>query len=240
MVEAKLDFEGQWVWWPLGSGTGFAVTNRHVLTNRHVVDRTVILRDNELPDHTRFRVIAIPSRGNAREIEASILWQGIGAEDDLAVLKVLEHELTPLRLQNPPPLGEDVLVIGFPGVSEEFTDSFLNRQEELENLAVELDPDGSLNLVKWTGRTSLEPTATKGSISRRDAGKGYLQTDTMISHGNSGGPTISASGRVVGVATLSASDDMGQRIGLCLRADRIAELLRDQPFFDEIDWGDLK
>ena len=63
----------------------------------------------------------------------------------------------------------------------------------------------------------MEFSVSQGVISNADRtilGVAYLQTDAAVNPGNSGGPTIDAQGRVVGVVSLKRSDAEG--IGLVL------------------------
>jgi len=70
----------------------------------------------------------------------------------------------------------------------------------------------------------LKQTATGGIISgkRTIGGTGYLQTDTPINPGSSGGPLIDQRGHVVGVNTLILGGMEGIGFALPVRAARDA------------------
>jgi hypothetical protein len=57
----------------------------------------------------------------------------------------------------------------------------------------------------------------------------WIQTDSAINHGNSGGPLILASGEIVGINTLSAPPDVGQSLGFAIDASHLADALRTAP-----------
>lgn len=110
-----------------------------------------------------------------RTLSAKLL--GKSATHDIAVLRVKGLKARPLAwLAGKPKMGLGVLVLGFPG-----------------------------------GPHAGHPlTATLGIVSGtgRNVGSGYkdmVQFDAAINHGNSGGPVLDSSGRVVAVATASAS-----------------------------------
>jgi S1-C subfamily serine protease len=110
-----------------------------------------------------------------RTLTAELL--GKSATHDVAVLQVKGLKARPLAwLAGKPKMGLGVLVLGFPG-----------------------------------GPHAGHPlTATLGIVSGtgRNVGSGYkdmVQFDAAINHGNSGGPVLDGSGRVVAVATASAS-----------------------------------
>jgi S1-C subfamily serine protease len=109
-----------------------------------------------------------------RTLTAKLL--GKSATHDIAVLQVKGLKARPLAwLAGKPKMGLGVLVLGFPGA-----------------------PHAGIPL-----------TATLGIVSGtgRNLGSGYkdmVQFDAAINHGNSGGPVLDGSGRVVAVATVSA------------------------------------
>ncbi len=73
---------------------------------------------------------------------------------------------------------------------------------------------------------SMAYTLTKGVISSKERTAGdkvYIQTDAAINHGNSGGPLLDDSGRVVGVNSLKMSDSEG--IGLAIPIDTVKSFL---------------
>lgn len=85
-------------------------------------------------------------------------------------------------------VGSNIQVIGFPGAAM-----------------------GAQALVVDTSDNS-EPTFTKGVVSAiKDAkggGRKLIQTDATINHGNSGGPAVNESGKVVGIATYGLNSEV--------------------------------
>ena len=84
-------------------------------------------------------------------------------------------------------VGSNLQVIGFPGAAM-----------------------GAKAMVVDTSSNS-EPTITKGVVSAIKEAKGdkrkLIQTDAAINHGNSGGPAITESGKVIGIATYGITPD---------------------------------
>lgn len=97
---------------------------------------------------------------------------------DWALLKIEEEKLPSLTLGNSDnaPIGEDIVIIGYPWTSEGFT-------EENEFY--------------------VAPTPTYGKISNIVPSGNYkdIQIDISIEQGNSGGPAINLKGEVIGIAT---------------------------------------
>ena len=77
----------------------------------------------------------------------------------------------------------------------------------------------------------LSFTASKGTVSNVRDGKElemkgvYIQTDTSISPGNSGGPLVSMSGEVIGMNTFQLS--VGQNLNFAVSVDDIGEVLAE-------------
>lgn len=104
---------------------------------------------------------------------------------DWALLKIDGENFPSLLLGNSDslPIGEDIVVIGYPWTSEGYT--------EIEDIYV-------------------SPTPTYGKISNIVPSGNYkdIQIDISIEGGNSGGPGLNSNGEVVGIAT-SGYDSLG-------------------------------
>lgn len=100
---------------------------------------------------------------------------------DIAVLKIAERDLPTLRLAPSSgmlKLGEQIFVIGYPGVV--LNHDFLSRKSQLE---------ASVTVGRVSG--------FKIDVNDRKV----IQTDAAITWGNSGGPAFNFQGDVIGVAT---------------------------------------
>ena len=100
---------------------------------------------------------------------------------DIAVLKIAERDLPTLRLAPSSgmlKLGEQIFVIGYPGVV--LNHDFLSRKSQLE---------ASVTVGRVSG--------FKIDVNDRKV----IQTDAAITWGNSGGPAFNLQGDVIGVAT---------------------------------------
>jgi S1-C subfamily serine protease len=101
--------------------------------------------------------------------------------------------------------GSDLFVMGFPGV-------------------LAFDPS-----LSATSR--LEPTLTAGHVSGireiSDERWKAIQTDASISPGNSGGPALNDTGRVVGLATFTVEGERTQNLNFVVSVDVVQEFLHD-------------
>jgi serine protease Do len=150
--------------------SGFIITNHHVVAGaRRVQVMLPVMRD---PATGRSIV-----RPKGRVVEAKIV--GIDEETDLAVLKVDQTGLQPLRFGDSDNLkpGQIVCAFGSP---------------------LGLENSMSMGVVSAVGR-QLEP----------DDPMVYVQTDAPINPGNSGGPLVDTEGRLVGISTLILSQSGG-------------------------------
>src|SRR4051812_11657054 len=136
-------------------GSGVIVTNEgHIITNNHVVDKV---------DDIKVQL------SDGRSLQARLV--GADVEADLAVLKIDESGLKPLKLADSDSVqvGDFVLAVGNPfGFEETVTDGIIS---------------------------------SKGRPNRDDAFGDLLQTNAAINPGNSGGPLINLRGEVIGINT---------------------------------------
>jgi S1-C subfamily serine protease len=142
-----------------------------------------------------------PTRYNARVI-------GGDCEHDLAVLKVDATGLPTLSLGSSQglKLGQQVVAIGYA-------------------LALEGGPSVTAGIVSSLDRTievqDAQCTVCPNGIRTYSD---IVQTDAAINHGNSGGPLVDMSGRVVGIN--SAGTDSAENIGFAIAIDSAKGTIR--------------
>jgi serine protease Do len=161
-------------------GSGVIVTNEgHIITNSHVVDQV---------DEIEVQL------SDGRTKKARLI--GSDAEADLAVLKIDEPGVKPLKLADSDTVqaGDFVLAIGNPfGFDETVTDGIIS---------------------------------SKGRPNRADAFGDLLQTNAAINPGNSGGPLVNLRGEVVGINTAIISRSGGsQGIGFAIPSNNVRTAL---------------
>jgi serine protease Do len=161
-------------------GSGVIVTNEgHIITNNHVVDQV---------DEIEVQM------SDGRTKKARLI--GADAQVDLAVLKIDDPALKPLKLADSDTVqvGDFVLAIGNPfGFEETVTDGIIS---------------------------------SKGRPNRADAFGDLLQTNAAINPGNSGGPLINLRGEVIGINTAIISRSGGsQGIGFAIPSNNVRTAL---------------
>lgn len=146
-----------------GTGSGVIMTDDgYIVTNHHVVDRAlgikVVLNDN-------------------RSYEAEVV--GVDASTDLAVIKIKENNLTPIRFGSSENIqvGEWVLAIGNP---------------------FEFRSTVTAGIVSAKGRNI-------NILRTRDRIESFIQTDAAVNPGNSGGALVNLNGELIGINTAIAS-----------------------------------
>src|SRR5580704_12262540 len=157
-------------------GSGVIVTNEgHIITNNHVVDQV---------DEIEVQL------SDGRTKKARVV--GADAQADLAVLKINDPAVKPLKLADSDLVqaGDFVLAIGNPfGFEETVTDGIIS---------------------------------SKGRPNRADAFSDLLQTNAAINPGNSGGPLVNLRGEVVGINTAIISRSGGsQGIGFAIPSNTV-------------------
>ncbi|MHB0866423.1 MAG: trypsin-like peptidase domain-containing protein [Thermoleophilia bacterium] len=103
---------------------------------------------------------------------------------DVAILKINASNLPTVKLGDDTAIkdGEQAIALGYPGVAT--FNPLIKKSEE-----------------------NIKPSLTVGSISGRKTMQGgweVLQTDTSITHGNSGGPLFNNRGEVIGITTFGS------------------------------------
>src|ERR1700736_1160288 len=161
-------------------GSGVIVTNEgHIITNNHVVDQV---------DEIEVQL------SDGRTKKARLV--GADAQVDLAVLKIDEPGVKPLKLADSDLVqaGDFVLAIGNPfGFEETVTHGIIT---------------------------------SKGRPNRADAFGDLLQTNAAINPGNSGGPLVNLRGEVVGINTAIISRSGGsQGIGFAIPSNNVRTAL---------------
>ncbi|WP_120715885.1 S1C family serine protease [Tsuneonella amylolytica] len=164
---------------PIGHGTGFAVTPSMIVTNDHVVRQ--VLQDDTL------RIAVVPPDGEAAEYAKVV---AVGSAKDLALLEITGTLRLPrLTLAGSAPTdGDEVAAVGYP--------MNVDRAQGLD-LADLFRPQPP---VKSRGFVS-------GSRPSRDLDT-ILHT-AAIARGNSGGPLLDGCGRVLGVNSFGTTSDDG-------------------------------
>ena len=160
------------------SGTGFALSNDSA--------GAVILTNYHVVDGCSAYELYYDGNG---PVELEIV--AVSETQDLCVLRAGRKlkGLKPLPLANGVSSGEAVYALGYPGAADELSLQMMTTKEEMTV------SNGIVSAIQDAGGV--------GNGSRRVK---LVQTNTDISHGNSGGPMLNEKGQVVVVSTLSMND----------------------------------
>jgi S1-C subfamily serine protease len=183
-----------------GVGTGFVVRP----------DGVIVTNCHVVEGASRISVFSSdkdPKRYDARVIGGDCL-------HDLAVLKVDATGLPTVALGSSDglQLGQPVVALGYA-------------------LALEGGPTVTTGIVSSLDRTiQAQDPACDVCTNHVRTYSSVVQTDAAINHGNSGGPLVDLSGRVVGINT--AGDETAENIGFAIAIDSVEEAISqaiDQP-----------
>ena len=188
-----------------GVGSGFVVRvdgeTAYIVTNAHVLDPT----KGETPLPTLVQVVF--DSGTPKERSAPGIILASDPLRDLAVLKVnsVKDPPTPIDVTDPPKLLETmpVFVCGFP-----FGDDYTKQK----------NPEISI------GPASVSSIRTDG------AGRVLkVQLNGALNPGNSGGPAVTADGKLVGVVVSKVPTDRGTGVGFAIPQHEVEAMLRGRP-----------
>ncbi|MGK2956509.1 MAG: trypsin-like peptidase domain-containing protein [Solirubrobacterales bacterium] len=159
---------------------------------------------------------AIGVEGESATREATIV--GVAPCDDLAVLKVDDTQglrTMPLGSQADLEQGDRLLTLGYPG----------NGTTE-DDLQV---TDGVVSVV--------QTRADEAALGNPDFAvyPNVIQTDAAINAGNSGGPSISEEGKLIGVNTLASLETQNQNFAIGV--DRVMEVVPDLAKGNSFGWA---
>jgi serine protease Do len=137
---------------------------------------------------------------DGRELDARVVASDSAL--DLAVVKVAATGLPTVEIGSSADLQVGQLVVAIGSPLGAFTDSVTS------------------GILSATGRTI---TVTDAVSRQRNTIDNLLQTDAAINEGNSGGPLLDASGRVIGINTAEAASANG--IGFAIPIDEAAAII---------------
>ena len=166
-----------------GIGSGFIINeDGNILTNYHVIELALTANGGT-------NKVTV-SMSDGQEVEADIV--NYDQERDIAMLKLAEGTKVPgvaeLGDSDALYVGQEVIAIGTP-LGTNFAQTCTKGIVSGVNRSLDESTDGN-SLVKSESESSYE----------------YIQTDTAINSGNSGGPLINSEGQVIGINTAKLSN----------------------------------
>lgn len=135
----------------------------------------------------------------------------IDQDRDLALIKVEAHDVHFLKLSPGIPVqGAEVIAIGTPGIHDAVEQSLLQNSVS----------KGIVSGIRQFSETTV--ANVHGRVGT------WIQTDTTINHGNSGGPLLDRSGLVVGINTLGFAGAGTPGINFALSSTELAQVVHQR------------
>lgn len=165
-----------------GIGSGFIINeDGNVLTNYHVIELALTANGGT-------KKVTV-SMSDGQEVEADIV--NYDKDRDIAMLKLAEGTKVPgvaeLGDSDALYVGQEVIAIGTP-------------------LGTNFAQTCTKGIVSGVNRSLDESTDGSAVQSESESSYEYIQTDTAINSGNSGGPLINSEGQVIGINTAKLSN----------------------------------
>jgi hypothetical protein len=196
------------------AGSGFVIHKKgYVVTNHHVVDGAEKIAVAYIRGSTVFMK------------EASLVVSEPGK--DLAILKCepLPNTLPITLMARETKSGQAVMALGFPGILDEMIavggDS-LRKTGRPDEFTVSLEDAASFEPVAFPGNVGKEMPIDSGFGGSFKA----IAHSAKISEGNSGGPLIDRSGRVVGINVAGVGTKSGVDYAFAIHASELIALAR--------------
>lgn len=186
-----------------GSGTGVVVDSAGlVLTNHHVIGsarRIMVTLSVWGPVPKGGRVVAPAVGSGPAVVRLTGTVVARAPRQDLAVVRVAARGLRPLRLGSASRVhvGQRVMAIGY-----------------------------ALGLMGGASVTSGIVSGYRDLPSDYGVLHRLIQTDAPVNRGNSGGPLIDTSGRMIGITSLAAAAGAAEDVGFAIGVDQALPLIR--------------
>jgi len=236
---------------PWGTGSGFFVNQKYIVTNRHVVQFDTKLRDEFRDQLAKNRRILDLEQQKIKEGKEKIkkFQKGPDREEFAMFLEETEERLKkalPIQEENERKLTKMERKLQAPDIKITFADgksllaNYLLVSPTLDLALLSLYTDDRIFLEKPPkagelhqgdkvyaigSPIGLRHTVTSGIFSGyrtlEKNGPVYIQTDAAINPGNSGGPIIDEKGYVRGVTTLGGRNVQG--IGFAIPIEKVFE-----------------
>jgi hypothetical protein len=197
---------------PAWSGTAYAITPTHVVTNEHVARGNEYgknfyadVRESDWPPVSAYQGLVFKLLvSESKTISTKLVWND--AKKDLAILEALQpHGRPAATLAFSPGIvtGTDLAVVGFPGLS------------------------------RLSDAADYDPVVTFGKVNtiqtmQDSRGRKVIQTDAAINAGNSGGPMFNACNQVIGTNTftLPGEDASENLLNFAVHLDELLPAVR--------------
>lgn len=180
------------------SEDGYIITNAHVVSGAQSI--SVILPNS----YSESSDSSSSSKASDNDVDSNLTYTaelvGKDSQTDIAVLKIDKKGLTAAEFGTSADVqvGELSIVIGNP-------------------LGLSLANSVTAGIISAKDRT----------LTVEDRTMNFIQTDSSINNGNSGGPLINAYGQVIGITSAKVSNSVGEGLGFAIPIDEALPIIQD-------------